>query len=53
MNEQEAMAYLQKWSVLPEQDRSPEGMQRIWKEAKAKVGKPLPRPGKPTICATR
>ncbi len=49
MDEQLAMAYLQKWSLLSEQDRTPEGMRRIWKEAKAKVGKPLPRPGKPQI----
>lgn len=49
MDEQQAMSYLQKWSVLPEQDRSPEGMKAIWKLAKAQLGKPFPRPGKPQI----
>src|SRR5258708_18298146 len=47
MNEQLAMAYLQKWAFLPEQDRSPEGMRQLWKEAKTKLGKPFSRPGKP------
>ncbi len=47
MEEPQAMTYLQKWAILPVEDRQPEGMRRIWREAKIKLGKPFPRPGKP------
>ncbi len=49
MDEPQALAYLQKWAILPEQDRAPDGMRRIWREAKMKLGKPFAKPGKPEI----
>jgi len=49
MDQQQATAYLQKWAILPEQDRSPQGMSRIWKVARSQLGKPFSRPGKPQI----